>query len=247
MSQWGAHLADPALWAVLALVGGGVLAWQRQRRLALGLLAAALGLWGLSSGPGTALLLTPLENRYPALLSPPPEVEAVVLLTGGEGWAPGRSITSSLSTTSAQRLLEAVRLWRLLEGRVPILFVGGIGEPGGQAEAPLVAQAAQALGVPATALRWEAASRNTYENILAIRERFPDAQVLLVTNAFHMPRAMALCGKLGVNAIPAPCGYHTRAAFSPWDLFPASEHLWASALAIREYLALAWYRLLGRI
>jgi uncharacterized SAM-binding protein YcdF (DUF218 family) len=240
-------LADPALWAVLALVGAGGLAWRRQRKLALALLAAGLGLWWLASGPGAAVLLAPLENRYPALLTPPQGVGAVVLLTGGEGWAPGRPITSTLSTTSSQRLLEAVRLWRLLDGKVPILFVGGVGRPGGQAEAPLVAQAAQALGVPGSAIQWEAASRNTYENVLAIRERFPDIQVLLVTNAFHMPRAMALCEKLEVSAVPAPCGYYTRAAISAWDLFPTSEHLWASALAIREYLALAWYRLLGRI
>jgi len=242
-------LSDPLVWAVTLLLAAG--AWalvRRPRALGLLLLGGGLLLGALGSGPGARSLLSPLEGRYPALLSPPTvEVEWIAVLAGGEGWADGRPITSDLSTSSAARLLEAVRVWRMLGGKARILFVGGIGQPGRRAEAPLMAQAALALGVPPEALDWEAASRNTYENALAIRERLGDARFVLVTSAFHMPRAVACCRAVGLTPIPAPCGHRAPGTLTAYDFVPASGYLWDSALAIREYLALIYYRLRGWI
>ena len=239
------RLADPLVWALFLLLAA--MCWALVRRLkglfAL-LLAAFLLLWGLGSGPGAALLLRPLEGRYPALLAPPSdEAVKVVVLTGGEGWAEGRPITSDLSTSTGERLLEAVRVWRLLGEGLPLLFVGGVGTPGRPAEAPLVAQAARALGVPGELIEWEAASRNTYENALAIRDRVGTRPFVLVTSAFHMPRAMAVCRRVGLRPIPAPCGYRARGGYSALDLIPDSIYLGDSALAIREYFAFVLYRL----
>lgn len=242
-------LTDPLVWVVLLAVGVGV--WglcRRARVLGAFLILGGLLVAGLGSGPGARGLLGPLEGRYPALLSPPEEgVDWIAVLTGGEGWASERPITSDLSTSTAERLLEALRLWHMLGGRPRILFVGGVGKPGGRAEAPLVAQAAFALGVPGELVEWEAASRNTYENALAIRERLGTRPFFLVTSAFHMPRAMAVCERLGLSPIPAPCGHRAPQGPSPYELIPASEYLWDSALAIREYLALVYYRIRGRI
>ena len=241
-------LADPLLWAVgLLLVAGGAVL-RRARGLGLLLLCGGLLLGALGSGPGARSLLFPLESRFPALLSPPgQEVAWIVVLTGGEGWAPGRPITSDLSTSSAARLLEAVRVWRMLGENLKILFVGGVGQPGRRAEAPLVALAALALGVPPEAVDREAASRNTHENALAIRDRLGPARFILITSAFHMPRAMAACRAAGLTPIPAPCGHRAPGTLTAYDFVPASEYLWDSALAIREYLALIYYRLRGWI
>lgn len=242
-------IADPLVWTVLLLLGGGLWALRRRaRRLAGTLLFGGLLLAALGSGPGARALLSPLEDLYPALLSPPAvEVDWIAVLAGGEGWAPGRPITSDLSTSSAARLLEAVRVWRMLDETPKILFVGGIGRPGRRAEAPLVGQAALALGVPEDAIDWEAASRNTHENALAIANLIGEEPVILVTSAFHMPRAMAACRAAGLSPVPAPCGHRAPKQLSPYDYIPASEYLWDSALAIREYLALLYYRLRGWI
>ena len=237
-------LSDPLVWAVTLLLAAG--AWalaRRARALGLLLLGGGLLLGALGSGPGARSLLSPLEGRYPALLSPAGEVEWIAVLAGGEGWGKGRPITSDLSTSSTARLLETVRVWRMLEGKPRILFVGGIGQPGRRAEAPLMAQAALALGVPPEAVDWEAASRNTHENALAIAERVGREPFVLVTSAFHMPRAVACCLAVGLEPTPAPCGHRAPLKLTGWDLLPASEYLWGSALAIREYLALLYYRL----
>ena len=105
------------------------------------------------------------------------------------------------------------------------------------------AQAALALGVPPEAVDWEAASRNTHENALAIAERVEREPFVLVTSAFHMPRAVEIFRKLGTTPIPAPCGQRTLRAYIPYDFIPRAINLWHAAHALREYLAILWYRL----
>lgn len=238
-------LSDPAAVLCVLFLLAVILSFRRLGWLGRGVFMVGLAaLYFLSTPVGADLLLRSLETRYPPLFSAPnADVAAIVVLTGGEGWDGGRPITSALSTSSTDRLVEAIRVWRMLGEGVPILFVGGIGEPGGHAEAPLMAQAAIALGVPQEALSWEAASRNTYENALAVREMLGDHRFVLVTSAVHMPRAMAVFQKLGMDPIPAPGGYGTRTGRDAWDYVPRSQSLWYSARAIREHLALLWYRL----
>lgn len=237
-------LVDPLAVALVALAGATIWAWLRRQALGACLTLILFALCFLSMGPSADLVLRPLEQAYPPLHIPPARpVAAVVVLTGGEGWTPERPITSALSTSSTDRLVEGIRLWRELDGAVPLLFVGGIGSGAGRAEAPLMAQAARALGVPADALRWEAASRNTFENALAVRELLGDAPFVLVTSAFHMPRAMAVFVHLGLSAVPAPCGHAARLVHSAWDFVPSSQTLWRSAQALREHVALVWYRM----
>jgi len=237
-------LVDPLAVMLVALAGATIWAWLRRRALGACLTAILFALCFLSMGPSADLLLRPLEQAYPPLhLAPARPIDAVVVLTGGEGWTPERPITSALSTSSTDRLIEGIRLWRELEGAAPLLFVGGIGPRGGRPEAPLMAQAAQALGVPADALRWESASRNTFENAVAVRELLGDAPFVLVTSAFHMPRAMLVFQHFGLEPVAAPCGHAARLVHSAWDFAPSSQTLWRSAQALREHLALVWYRM----
>jgi uncharacterized SAM-binding protein YcdF (DUF218 family) len=72
---------------------------------------------------------------------------------------------------------------------------------------------------------------------------------ILVTEASHMPRAMALFRKQGAHPIADPMGYYTRPgqAFSPPELFPDGEELRGSQRAVYEYLGLAWAKLRGKI
>ncbi|MGC9529637.1 MAG: YdcF family protein [Candidatus Bipolaricaulaceae bacterium] len=246
MTELADRLADPLVVTVMAVAACAALLWRKARAVAAVLLLGAAALWALSTEPGAALLLSPLEGRFPALLElPGQQVAAVVVLAGGEGWAPDRPITSCLSSSTSDRLLEAIRVWRLVGENCPLLFVGGVAGPGRPAEAPLAAQAAAALGVPWDRLRWEAASRNTYENGLAVRQLLADQPFILVTSAFHMPRAMATFRALGTHPVPAPCGHQAAAAWSLGDLLPAGRALAKSAWALREYLALAAYRLRG--
>ncbi|MFO8033901.1 MAG: ElyC/SanA/YdcF family protein [Candidatus Bipolaricaulota bacterium] len=244
MIEVGAVLADPVPWVCLALATAALWAMRHSRLLATWLGMCVVILYALSVGPGADLLLRPLERAYPPLHQAPAEpISAVVVLSGGDGWWEDRPLTSALSTSSTDRLLEGIRVWRLLGGTHELLVVGGIGVPGGRAEAPAMAQAAHALGVPEETLAWESLSRNTYENALAVREILGEEPFVLVTSAFHMPRAMQTFHRLELDPIPAPCGHAARISYSGWDWFPQAQTLWRSAQAIREHVARVWYRL----
>ena len=238
------RLADPLALGCLFLLLAFLSVSIRGRKwlaILLGLIFA--GFYGLGISPVTSFLLMPLEGRYPTLERPPEGIGAIVVLTGGEAWGRERPITSDLSEVSLERLVEAIRLWRLSGGRTRILFVGGIGAPGRRAEAPLVARAALALGVPPEAVDWESSSRNTYENALAVKGILGKERFVLVTSAFHMPRAMWVFRRLGMTPVPAPCGQEGQDTYTPYDYIPQAINLWHSAHALREYLALLWYRI----
>ncbi len=243
LTEVGAALADPVPWICLALVVATVWAARHSRLLSALLGMCVLILYVLSVAPGSDLLLRPLEEAFPALAQVPVEpVAAVVVLSGGDGWWADRPVTSALSTSSTDRLVEGIRVWRLVGEGAKLFMVGGSGVPGVQAEAPALAQAARTLGVPEGVVVWESASRNTHENALAVRAFLEDRPFILVTSAFHMPRAMEAFRRLGMEPIPAPCGHAARLAYSGWNWLPQAQTLWRSAQALREHVARAWYR-----
>ena len=73
------------------------------------------------------------------------------------------------------------------------------------------------------------------------------ASIVLVTHAYHMPRARAAFEAQGLAVVPAPHDWigESRPGLDPRDLWPtarAAEHAW---LALHELIGAAWYRLTG--
>lgn len=234
-------IADPLF--LLFLFGVCFFLWYLGRRRWSGasFLFLVLGtVYFLATVPGANLLLRPLEDRYPALLNPP-QVPAIVVLSGGENHVRSRPVLSDLPPSTLARLVEGVRLFRLLEGRPVLWVVGGAGFVG--EGVPLMAQAAWELGVPKDKVRWLTASRNTWEDAAQVATSLGSTPFILVTSAFHMPRALRSFWAHGLDPVPAPCGHRTLALDSLGDFLPSTSAFSASALAVREYLALLWYRL----
>jgi len=109
------------------------------------------------------------------------------------------------------------------------------------------------LGVSESAILLEDRSRTTYENAIHTRTLLGDSRVLLVTDAYHMPRAMEFFIKQGLSVTPAPCGYKARHTlvqaweqFSLFDLLPNSKALSMTTDAIEEVVGIFFYRLVGR-
>jgi len=99
------------------------------------------------------------------------------------------------------------------------------------------------FGVP---VRWvEGGSANTRQNARFSAEmlkRDGVTRVLLVTHAWHVPRAMRSFERAGLAVSPAPTLFH-REPLTPLDFLPKS---YAGAhYAMHEWLGLIWYRLLG--
>ena len=163
-----------------------------------------------------------------------PKVDAIVVL--GAAQYDGRP-----SAIYEARLEHAVELWR--DGVAPLLvFTGGKEEGDRFTEGGSGARWAIQRGVPERAVLTEERSRTTHQNLAgaeqALERRNPDAgrhRIVVVSDPFHMFRAVKQAADLGMDAYPSP----TRT--SPLS----ASRLKLTELVVREDLAIAGYLLSG--
>jgi SanA protein len=76
------------------------------------------------------------------------------------------------------------------------------------------------LGVPAEAIVRDFAGRRTYDTCYRARDIFKVEQAILVTQQFHLPRALYLCNTLGVESVGVPSDLRTyrRSSLLIWNL-----------------------------
>lgn len=228
------------------------LALGRRRSAALALGAAFLGLW-LASMPAVAeRLAAALEHAHPATpLAALAPADAILLLGGATKPAlPPREQVEL--NESADRIVHAARLFRA--GKAPVIVVSS-GRMPWQAHLPPetdgIAALLAELGVPPGAIVREAESTNTYENCVNSK-RLLDArgarEVLLVTSAIHMRRAVATCRTAGLALRAAPTDFWVAGdEGSTRDLVPDTEALMLTHLALRERLGFWVYQRRGWI
>ena len=108
----------------------------------------------------------------------------------------------------------------------------------------------EALGIPHDRISAEEQSRNTIENAVfsrLIANPQPGERWILVTSAFHMPRAIAVFRAAGFPIEAYPVDYRTRGpidAVRPFDVM--SIGLRRTDTALHEWLGLLGYRLTGK-
>lgn len=238
----------------LALLGGlGVLlALFGARGAGLVLMATAIvGLATFGLSPAANLLLLPLEQRFPR-----PAIEAapdgIIVLGGSFDTVVAGARHEIALTEAAERLTEIAALARRWpEAR--IVFSGGSGQIiyDGATEADLAAQVFQSFGVPLERMTFEGRSRNTVENARFTRDLVtPQAgeRWLLVTSAYHMPRAVGCFRQVGFDVDAWPVDYRTRGPEDATRPFSSvSAGLRRTDVALREWVGLVTYWLLGYV
>ncbi len=231
------------------LIIGIVLVWfQRKGRsgkilLTIGVLLLALLSYNVVAGK----LIMPLECKYPPIQRTEADGARWIVILGGGAEADGRfPATSLLTDDSLSRLVEGIRLHRELPGS-KLLLSGGPALASAP-EAKTMAEAATELGVNHRDLVMESSSRDTEEQAEKIRDIVGKNRFILVTSAYHMPRAMALFQKAQMHPIAAPARpCITNQKLSPRDFYPNPRALEKSETAVHEYLGILWAKLRGRI
>ena len=203
----------------------------------------------LSYGGFSDNVLGPLEYQYPSVLKPQrvSGVKWVVVMGSGHDSDPQIPITSRIDESAAVRLLEGIRLQRLLPESKLVLSGGRIFDP--VPHAKIMADVAGAIGVDKQKMVLQARSRDTKDEVRLIREIVGEDQFILVTSASHMPRSVAMFKKLGMDPIPAATDHWVkeRQAMSPSMFFPSAGNLLKVERAVHEYLGLMWAKLRGQI
>lgn len=220
----------------------------RRRRWAFGLAVAATMLLIAQCMPAVAgLLIASLENQSAAIApdAPKPEAGAIVIL--GSGLA--TDATEYGGDTANERTLIRTRYGATLARRyeLPVLVTGGKLPKTERAEAEIMANILR--NEFAVEARWqEAGSMDTAGNAALSAPILKAAgvrRILLVTHAFHMPRARLLFERAGLEVIPAPTAFFSHASFD-WlltDFLPQPKALQMSYYALHERLGMAWIAL----
>lgn len=245
-------VGEPINLILILGVIGVLLSFGRTARFGHGLTAAAMVLLVIAGfSPLGAILLQPLENRFP----PPPANLAAptgIIVLGGSidpDLTQARGVPTLLA--SAARLTTGVALARRYP-KARLIFTGGSAsiEGGGVAEAPPVRKLWLSLGVPAAQMTFESKSRNTWENAVftrALVDPKPDQTWLLVTSAWHMPRSMGVFRKAGFNVIAYPVGYETYGDKRDlWLPHLAGGEMSMLDNAMHEWIGLVAYHLTGK-
>jgi len=221
---------------LLALVGVGCRLLRRYRLAAALYTAGVCVAYLASTGVVSNLLLVPLESSFPPLREDASlrGVAAVVVL--GSSYEPRNAIpvTAALDVDGVVRLVEGVRLQRRFEASRLVLSGGRPTSAAGYAKL------AQDLGVPDSAMARLPDSADTREEASHVAQLMGTTRFLLVTSAYHMPRAMKLMQRAGAHPVAAPTGHLAGGGRLGWGfVLPSSLALRRTELALHEYLGLA--------
>ncbi len=211
-------------------------------------------LYLLSTEPVSDLLLKPLEDRYSSLPSQGVErvikvgIDAVVVLGGGTVTRSPEKGSDDLREESLKRTLFGVRIYQevpaVQRAQTFLIFSGGrVFDVGQEAEATIMARYALEWGVDPKVILLDPESRTTWQNARQVVSRFHPQRILLVTSAYHMPRAVFCFSRLGVEVIAAPTDYKVNRGV-PYDLesfLPTLNGFQKSRKALHEYLGLFLY------
>ncbi|PLC51141.1 hypothetical protein CR159_02590 [Pollutimonas subterranea] len=252
LSSFLTNLVIPLNLSITLLVLGVVLFMLRQRKTAFFFAALGLG-WALFwSLPASSLWAGGrLEQLYAHTMPMKlPNAQAIVVLGGSTANNRSNWFEPYDSDTATARVDTAAMLYKA--HRAPFIIVSGAALEGNISEAQIMANALRQLDVPQQAIILESGSYTTYENAVntskELKQRNID-RVLLVTSALHMPRAMAVFKKQGVDAIAAPSAPQivvpSDRGFSFWQ--PSMRALQASRSIVKEYVGLLVYWVRGWI
>lgn len=233
--------------ACLALLGLVLIILRRPAGKAISILAlAAFLIAGLS--PLGNMLLTPLEQRFPGMRFPD-RVDGIIVLGGSYD----TQIRGYISTIVLGEDTERMAIMASLARRYPdatIIFSGGSdAKTFGPSEAAIARQLFISFGVDPNRIVIEDQARNTEENARftsRLLKPTSDRTWLLVTSAYHMPRAVGTFRNVGFKVIGFPVGWRThgwREFF--WPAKTVTENLRRVDVATREWIGLVIYRLLG--
>ncbi len=184
---------------------------------------------------GVAMVVLPLLWRqfllwrYRAEIQPRESVQPapVAVVFGARVYPNGR-----LSAMLRDRVETAVQLY--LNGQVQSIIMSGAGQHSAQNEPEAMMAYALARGVPIEALRADDGGHRTYDTCYRARHEFGVEKAVLVTQAFHLPRALFTCGQLGMQVTGAIADqrYYGRRSMA-WS---ATREVPASLLALLDVI-----------
>jgi uncharacterized SAM-binding protein YcdF (DUF218 family) len=212
---------------------------KARRSTPYSVLFVLIGLVLLSTGFLPNKLIIYLESQYPPVSKLDTSVSWIVVLGGGQANLENTLPNNRLYSASIKRLLEGVRLYRQLPNAKLLLSGGHDGS--GKTEAENLSELASWIRISPENIFLENKSANTIGQVKEIKPWVGKKPFYLVTSAVHMPRAITLCKRMGLNPIGAPTDFTLYWADDRWTKYflPNPNNI--------VYFNMAWHEILGII
>lgn len=219
------------------------LAWRQRPGFRVHLTLLLLASYVYTCQPLAGWVIQPLEQMYPRYAGQP--VHHILVLGCYHSEVDFIPITDKPATCSQKRLLEALAIWQQhpsaiihLSGDIPALK---------QRHAEVERDVLVLLGVPLSHIRLYSQATNTEQEARAVSEALQgQSNLVLVTHAAHMHRALRWFQQYGLNPLPAPTGFEQRGQLGSgrWqDFLPSDSAPSTWYIAQWEYMGLLWQQL----
>ncbi|MCX6122228.1 MAG: YdcF family protein [Ignavibacteriales bacterium] len=205
------------------------------------------GLWFLvtTTAPVPQVLVQSFENQYSQISN-----DVLKKLTGscnilvlGSGHSDDKSLSpnNQLGTTALERLVEGIRIKKMIPHSK--LILSGYGYRSELSHALVLYRTALSLGVDSASMSTLPLPSDTrMEADEYIRNFGNKDNLILVTSSIHMPRAMTLFKKAGLNPVPAPTAFiikHESQKY-PGCLVPSSRNVMMMEEIMYAYVGMIW-------
>jgi uncharacterized SAM-binding protein YcdF (DUF218 family) len=240
-------------WALLLMALALFGLWRGRHRLAgWSLTLLFTGTLAVTLLPLGDLLLDPLERSFPARPDLA-QVDGIIVLGGAETTGAYRLWGGPQLNEAGERIIEGA----MLAHRFPaarLVFTGGSATVGRKEDttdpSEMVRDTWEALGIAPDRITLEQASRNTTENARLTHDLIqpkPGETWVLVTSAFHMPRAHETFARNGWEGIVAwPVDFRSGDLAGMRGIWRLDRNLLGVNLALKEVLGTLAYRITGK-
>jgi uncharacterized SAM-binding protein YcdF (DUF218 family) len=238
---------EPFPLSLALLVAGLGLLFVKRRKAAIAAFGMGIGiLLVFGYGVFTKPVLYSLERSYSPLiveqLTPKvrDQIRHVVVLGSGHVSDPDLPKTAQIGGASLYRLVEGVRIYRLLPGSRLVITGGVIPDP--VTNARVVGDVAQMIGIPVRDTIIEDRPSDTVEEARVLQGLLGGTPFVLVTSAAHMKRAVGIFQEFGMQPVPAPTDFIIKnkpgGTIESW--LPNCGNLWISQRVIYEWFGEIW-------
>lgn len=195
-------------------------------------------------------LLFPLENRFPTNPELPEQVNGIMVL-GGEADPILSAQWNQVETGGgAERYLAFLALARQYPD-ARLIFSGGNGNilHRKNKEADVMKKLFMEQGLDSSRVTLERDSRNTYENAVLSKRRIkpvPGETWILITSAYHMPRAIGVFCNVGWPMIPYPVDHYSGPVNLQRIDISFGHNLAILEMGMREWIGLLAFYITGK-
>lgn len=225
----------------LLIIALGILI--RPKNMSAFLIITGVGLLYLATIPATTNWLCSITPLYKPVDPNSLDNGVIVVIGGGTYHYAPEYAGDSINALSLERIRYAA--WLQKQTSLPIMTSGG-SVSGRTTPEGMLMQNILENEFHAKVSWTELESKNTYQNAInsaAILRDLNVANIVLITHAYHMPRAASAFEKAGLSVTPAPTVYFATQASTTkiMDWIPSGPASFRNWLLLRDSLGRLWY------